>query len=351
MKNSRFFCLIFLFTVFTSTVCAQKGSFTFFSEHGEKFWVIINGVRQNATPETNVRVENLTDARYRMKIIFEDDRIKSIDKNIWATHGDVMYDQSILITKDRKGNYITKVTSMKEAEFVTSTPVNQHSTSQQTQHKPVSHTQTSQNQNELVNMNIGETGFGVNVKDPETGETFEMNMNVSETGVGVNVPGAAINMNVNVNENMSSTTTTTTTTHTTVTTGHQSRPPRDRQREPQREQAAPPAYILPGYNGPVGCPYPMSSGDFNSAKASIASKSFEDSKLTIAKQVTSSNCLLASQVKEIMTLFSFEDTKLSYAKYAYPYTFDIGNYYKLNDAFKFEMTIDELNEFVSKQRR
>lgn len=45
-------------------------------------------------------------------------------------------------------------------------------------------------------------------------------------------------------------------------------------------------------------------------------------------------------------LFSFEDTRLELAKYSYGYTYDIGNYYLLNDAFTFESTIEELDEFI-----
>jgi hypothetical protein len=108
-------------------------------------------------------------------------------------------------------------------------------------------------------------------------------------------------------------------------------------------------YIMPGYSGPVGCPYPMTDLDFDNVKHTIEEKSFEDSKLTIAKQVVSSNCLFASEVKEIMDLFSFEDSRLDFAKFAYRYTFDLGNYYKVNAAFHFETTIDELNAFIQQQ--
>jgi hypothetical protein len=133
-------------------------------------------------------------------------------------------------------------------------------------------------------------------------------------------------------------TTTTTTTSTTTTSGSMGtvaviEPPQH--------------YVLQGYSGPVGCPWPMSPPEFNDVKNSIASKSFEDSKLTIAKQVIDANCLLCSQVKEIMLLFSFEDTRLELAKYAYGYTYDIGNYYRLNDAFTFESSIQELNDYIS----
>ena len=52
-----------------------------------------------------------------------------------------------------------------------------------------------------------------------------------------------------------------------------------------------------------------------------------------------------------MQLFNFESSRLEFAKFAYPYTFDQGNYYKLNDAFQFESSIDELNEFVKNSKK
>jgi hypothetical protein len=47
-----------------------------------------------------------------------------------------------------------------------------------------------------------------------------------------------------------------------------------------------------------------------------------------------------------MLLFDFESTRLTFAKFAYKYTFDKGNYYKVNDAFQFESSIEELNQFT-----
>ncbi len=43
-----------------------------------------------------------------------------------------------------------------------------------------------------------------------------------------------------------------------------------------------------------------------------------------------------AQVKEIMGVFSFENTKLDFAKAAYSYVYDKQNYYELSDAFSFE---------------
>jgi hypothetical protein len=103
---------------------------------------------------------------------------------------------------------------------------------------------------------------------------------------------------------------------------------------------------VPGYNGPIGCPMPMSPSDFESAKSSIASKTFENTKLEVAKQIIGSNCLTSDQVKQLMKVFEFESTKLDFAKYAYKRTYDKGNYYKVNDAFEFESSIGDLQEYI-----
>jgi hypothetical protein len=49
-----------------------------------------------------------------------------------------------------------------------------------------------------------------------------------------------------------------------------------------------------------------------------------------------------------MLLFTFENNRLDFAKFAYAYTFDTGNYYLVNDAFTFETSIDELNAYISR---
>ena len=68
--------------------------------------------------------------------------------------------------------------------------------------------------------------------------------------------------------------------------------------------------------------------------------------MTLARQIGDSHCFSSAQVTGIMGLFGFEETKLEFAKYAYSHTHDIGNYYKVNDAFNFESSIDELNRYI-----
>jgi hypothetical protein len=163
--------------------------------------------------------------------------------------------------------------------------------------------------------------------------------------MGVNVDGQSGNMNMNVSgmdaTAHSSSTTTTTTTYTTSSTVYE---------EPVPTQPVQVVYVE-GYSGRIGCAVPMTSADFESFKGSVTSKSFEDSKMTLAKQVLNTNCLTSAQVREVMGLFSFEETKLDFAKYAYGHTYDLGNYYKVNDAFQFESSIEELNTYINSHQR
>ena len=102
----------------------------------------------------------------------------------------------------------------------------------------------------------------------------------------------------------------------------------------------------PVYDSPNGCQQTMSCSDFQAAKQSIEAKSFDSSRLTLAKQIIKNNRLQSSQIREIMELMTFESSKLEVAKYAWNRVRDKGNYYKLNDAFTFESSIDELNRFT-----
>jgi len=110
-----------------------------------------------------------------------------------------------------------------------------------------------------------------------------------------------------------------------------------------------------GNQGGYGAPPPpppshygtcMPTGDFNRAISVIQKESFENSKLNAAKQIASGNLLCASQIAQICRLFSYEQTKLDFAKYAYRYCVDQNNYYLLNEVFSYSASKDELRRYI-----
>lgn len=306
--------MVLVTLLFAAPAFAQvKSNLIFFTEEGERFTVILNGLRQNETPETNVKVMDLPAPSYKLKVIFEDASLGSFDKNLMFNQGT---ETTYVIRKNNKNEYVIRY--MNEIPMEQALPVSsgQQVVVYNTQPAPV--------------QTVTQTTV-VESYENNTTEGVSMDINVNDQYGGVN-----FNMSINAADVPATSQSTTTTTSYTTTTYNQ--PPTSA------------TYVLPGYTGPVGCDYPMHPADFASVKQSIASKSFDDTRLTIAQQVISSNCLLSSQVKEIMLLFTFEDTRLDLAKFAYGFTHDIGNFYKLNDAFTFESSIEELNQYIENHR-
>ena len=305
---------------------AQTSDIVVFSEMGEKFTLIIDGDVKNEAPATRVVATGLRNETPSIVVKFAEAGIPPVKQNGWMEHGK---EYTLKVTTNKKGEYVlrmqgqaelgtakaTETEDPKPTEFAedgaSPTPAGGQSLTGGSQTTTTT-TQTTGN-SENVNMNLGVNGMGVN-----------MTMGFTDPGMG------------------SSTTTTTTTTHTTTTTTETD----------MSDPVIPPApvdepvYRMPGYSGPIGCTMPMSDSEFSEAKASIESKGFEESKMTLARQIGDGHCFSTAQVKGIMGLFGFEETKLEFAKYAYDRTHDIGNYYKVNDAFSFESSIDELNKYI-----
>jgi hypothetical protein len=102
--------------------------------------------------------------------------------------------------------------------------------------------------------------------------------------------------------------------------------------------------VIPPAPPEYGC---MSYENFMQLKNSMANKSFEDSRMEIAKQALAYNYFTASQVLALAHLFTFESNKLEFAETAYVKTIDKQNYFLVNDAFTFENSISALDEFIA----
>ncbi|MCB9169187.1 MAG: DUF4476 domain-containing protein [Flavobacteriales bacterium] len=291
---------------------AQTADLVLFTDDGMKFTLVIDGEQKNDTPAARVVATGIRNETPVVMVRFEDPGIPMLKK---AGYFPLGMEYTVMITSNKRGERVLRPTG--EAPLGTAAgrpePFIDDTPPLRTVDDVIDDTDASEERS---------------IADPDVEKA---NMNVGVNGLGVN-------MNVNV----SGPTTTTTTTITTTTTLTET--PTSSAVAPQEE--APTVYHMPGYSGPIGCDWPMAPGQFGDAKRSISGKSFEDSKLTVAMQVAKGQCFTVDQVKEVMGLFSFEQTKLDFAKFAYDHTFDIGNYYKVNDAFSFESSMDELNEYL-----
>ncbi len=100
-----------------------------------------------------------------------------------------------------------------------------------------------------------------------------------------------------------------------------------------------------GYYEPM--PIGMHPAAFSQMKNTINNQWFDSGKLQVAKQAVSMNSLTAAQVVELMELFSFESSKLEFAKMAYASTIDKQNYYIVNNGFWFSSSVQDLNQYIN----
>jgi hypothetical protein len=336
MKKIKFY-LVLTLCILVSSLNAQNSNLVIFSEDGEPFTVMLNGMRENAYPQSNVRMIGLNTVPYKVKIIFANPDLGSVDKTVYLDDfkevtyslrkktesefargarkaGHNLAKELNLNKQDSVSNkgewYVMRLLSVAEIDNVGSII------------PPPSPYMDSNNQ-------PGGTTNPNATQPNQSGGSFSMNVNISENSANVDVnvqeEGTSHSTNVDVN-----------TSGTNVNSRNNAR-----QSNPSTSSSS----------STAGCIHTMRDSDFNEAKNSIASKTFEDTKMQIAKQVAQSNCFKTSQVKEIMMLFTFEESKLEFAKYAYDYTFDVGNYYKVNDAFTFESSIDDLNAHIKRKNR
>jgi hypothetical protein len=302
--------LFFLIGLFPVSSFGQ-GCLTVFSEDGDKFYLVLNGVKQNPTPQTNVRIDGLTNEYYSTRILFADPSKPEISKNIPVKDGTTgqFAEMTYKIKRAKDGAlklryysatpvpeyynappdmYVMHYGALPPSEVVTKTTVT---------------TTTNQdNRNGNISISIGGGGVNMNVIDPD-----------QNGGAGIT---------------QTTTTTTRSYTQTTVTDNGYNDPP-----PPHRER----------------CRYAMDRSSFLSAKETVSKASFEDTKLSTAKAILSSNCVSTDQVTQICNLFGFEATKLEFAKFAYQKTTDRGNYFKVGNVFSFDASKTELNNYIGGQ--
>jgi hypothetical protein len=346
-KQLTLFALLFL----TSIAWAQNNvNLVIFSEDLEPFYAYVNGIKQNANPETNVRIAGIA-PNIALRIEFVNKALPVIKQNMSLLTGfehtaRLKYDKNKVmklryfgqvpmeqIATDNAVSTVNYHTAELPAESVSTPTVDKHHDTHTTIHTMP------------VNSNVSITSSTVSTTTGATGGNGNGSINVSMPG------GIGINMNVNdpnVNGGMQTTTSTTVTTSTS-TSDETSTQSEVRNQGVRGSHSSPPPAPAP-ITAPtkIGCTAAMSDAAFSKMKATIESKPFSDTKMSTARVSTKNACLSVTQVMEIAKLFSMDEDRFAYAKYAYDFCIDKANYYQVSDVFSFSSTTDDFNKFLEK---
>ncbi len=314
MKKGLLINLLLVLLFGLSAKSQTTSNLIIFSENGEKFTVSVDGEIKNSAPQSNVKIQGLTGDIHRVKVNFEDKSLGSVNQNIMLESG---LEQKAMIVFTKKGTYAIRT-------FGEPTAITASAPSPPTQPTPVD----PQPATPLPPSSVSPPP-APETPAPRSSEVFSIDVNVNGNAVGMQVKmddDAGVHAAI-AEESPEYETTQTNTTR------------KERQSETMPSEKPSRVEVVDECTA-------MAGGDFAEAVKSINSKSFEDSKITTANQVLKSSCLSVDQIKKVMELMTYEESKINFAKAAYHRCPDRQNYWKLNDAFTFESSIDELNEYI-----
>jgi hypothetical protein len=327
-----------------TSLAQDRVNLVVFSEDGDAFFVYINGVKQNNQALANVKVTDVT-PNVSLRIEFENKAYPQLKQNMPLNPG---YEHTFRIKKDSKQQLKLRYFGQVALAEATSGPatVQYHiadpndAGATEGNYNPNMNVNTTTNSTKVnTNMNGGmNTNVNTTVSTQRTtksNDDVSINVNVGGMGINMNVNGMGINTNSGMN----------TTTSTTMTSSSSSSSSGNFNNN-QNTNTSSNTTTAPSK---AGCTMAMSQASFDKMKASVEAKPFSDTKMSTAKLATKNACVSVNQVKEICKLFSMDEDKLAYAKYAYAYCINKSEYYQVSEIFSFSSTTDDFNKFLEQQ--
>jgi hypothetical protein len=333
-----------------------QGDVTIYSNTGDKFYVILNGVRQNDSPETNVKVTGLTNPYYSCKIISANNNFE-LEKNVLVKY-DTLITYRIV---EKKGRY--KLRYLSEASLGTSTAqtnqtvVSFHATeSAPSPREPIQTTTTGNTGNTgtttittTTSTTTGTTSPVQNTGNPNaTTEAINMNISINENGMNTNLNvNANGTENSNLNTNMNTTESTTT---TSTTSSNGSNTSYYEETTISSTSTGGNVFENNGTSETINASCNLSDIEAKELASQVENETFKDDQLRIANLAAKNKCLSTNQIELVTSKFTFDSSKLDFLKSAYDNCSDQSNYYKLMESLTYSGDKDELQKFIDSKR-
>jgi hypothetical protein len=340
--------ILLLLLLLSSALFAQS-NLSIFNNNGQPFYVVLNGIRQNAKPETNVQVGQIKNGSYAVKVIFADGKTPDIDKNFlidapYDITARIIFKKGIgklqLMGQEPTHGVIQEAVAYRpsdaavysDAVVVNTSPV-QNTTTVQT--PPVQNTTTIQTSGTGNTTGITTTTTTGTIPD----ENVNLNMNLSVGGVNVNLnanaSGTGLGTGATITETSSSSSSTTT---TQVVQAQQNQQNAQHQQVIAQVQQAP-------LSSRVNCTKTMNR--LEAFKAELQDQSFEEDRLEALQLELKSTCLTSAQAEQLIDLFTFDENRLEVAKYLSDRLTDRDNAGALAKKLTFDSNKMEYRRYIS----
>lgn len=296
----KFSSLIFLL-LFTFLAHSQTSNLTVFNNGGQAFFVILNGIKQNSIPKTNLQITGLQPASYSLKLIFADGITPDISRSIML---EADYEYTLRVVKTKKNKL-----KVKGFDFV---PLVKNTNNQM----PVSNNQQQTNAKD-TNLVIcyrptNTAPFGDQIQTLPNSENVNNNTHNHDHGTHVH-PDGTVHSNAE---------------HVTGTNTNANSPL--------------------DLNSKLTCVNPSNSIDAIINELKLAN--FTSDQYEIIKNKLWNKCVSSVQAAEIMKTFTFESDRLIVAKYCINRMSDPMNAPSLIDLFEFASSKSDFMKFLANNR-
>lgn len=340
----HFFTL--LLSIIAFGTFGQTSNLIVFNNSGQQFFVILNGIKQNSLPKTNVKIEGLAPAAYKVKIIFADGRTGDIDKSVFLDSA-MEYSAQIVLKKGKKGklrlfDMVALNTSPygDGAETITYRPTDNSVYSDQQNSSVQGNVQI--NQNGTTHTHADGTVHDQNHKPIQQSTT---NANPSMNGTHTHVDGTVHDHNHKPVKNP----TTNTNPAMNGTHTHADGTVHDHNHNVVNPPVATPSSGLIGQatvnvDGSLTCSSALPSIDH--IIEGIKAATYSSDQVNFVQNALKTSCINSDQAYRIVNTFTFDGDKIKIAKFCFDHMTDKSNASKLLSLFQFSSSKDELKKYV-----
>jgi hypothetical protein len=342
-----------------STFLNAQSNLSVFNNSGQPFYVVLNGIRQNSKPETNVQVSQIKNGSYAVKVIFADGKTPDIDKNFMI---DAPYDITTRIVF-KKGKGKLQLMGMEpthgviqEAVVYRPNDAANYSDAVVNMNVNVSETtpasvQTSNSTNSNTTTTTTTTTTNGTIPD----ENVNLNMNLSVGGVNLNLNANANGSGLGTSATVTETTTSTISTSSTTTTSSNSVSTHTGMNQTTNNmsnqvnaniQMNGNSQLQPvDHSSRVNCTKTMNR--LEAFKTELQDQSFEEDRLEALKLAMKTTCLTTAQAEQLLDLFTFDENRLEVAKYLADRLTDRDNAGALAKKLTFDSNKMEYRRYIS----
>lgn len=105
------------------------------------------------------------------------------------------------------------------------------------------------------------------------------------------------------------------------------------------------------YTGRSGCGPPMDEGSFARVLLQVSQPLDDPTRIAAARRAVENRCLAIDQVVQLCRMFQSDRTRLDFARFAYPYTYEQEYFLDIGETLSFDGSREELEFFLSQQAR